>query len=159
MLPRFHFIIAAILVTVLLVFKLGAELAVMLSRPYIAPPDFLQVRPQTFATERRTEELHRLLELPVGVITSFADTSHDGSPGAITPITDSDATISQPVRMPLTRPDMESQPPDIQTLTATATKDARRAAPRKKRRSAASSLPTTEPVEITPLGRLFEIDR
>ena len=87
MLPDLRLVIVAVAVTILVVIKFGADLASMLSDPYVEAPGrrlanqhMLPENPnhrqlQTLAAARRVDELHRLLDLPTGAVTTFVDTT------------------------------------------------------------------------------------
>lgn len=94
MLPDLRLVIVAVAVTILVVIKFGADLAAMLSDPYVEAPGrrlanqhMLPEGPnqrqlQTLAAARRVDELHRLLDLPTGTVTMFVDTAAgDGNIG------------------------------------------------------------------------------
>jgi hypothetical protein len=91
MLPDLRLVIVAVAVTILVVIKFGADLASMLSDPYVEAPGrrlanqhMLPENPnhrqqlQTLAAARRVDELHRLLDLPTGTVTTFIDTTAGG---------------------------------------------------------------------------------
>src|SRR5262249_16549502 len=91
MLPDLRLVIVAVAVTILVVIKFGADLAAMLSDPYVEAPGrrlanqhMLPENPshrqqiQTLAAARRVDELHRLLDLPTGTVTTFIDTTAGG---------------------------------------------------------------------------------
>src|SRR5262245_41587105 len=88
MLPDLRLVIVAVAVTILVVIKFGADLASMLSDPYIGSADapgrrhvsqhMLPENPNqrqfhTLAAARRVDELHRLLDLPTGTVSTYGD--------------------------------------------------------------------------------------
>jgi hypothetical protein len=88
MLPDLRLVIVAVAVTILVVIKFGTDLASMLSDPYIGPADApsrrhvsqhtLPENPnqrqfQSLAAARRADELHRLLDLPTGTVSTYGD--------------------------------------------------------------------------------------
>jgi len=90
MLPDLRLVIVAVAVTILVVIKFGADLAAMLSDPSVEAPGrrlanqhMLPENPnhrqiQSLAAARRVDELHRLLDLPTGTVTTFVDTTTGG---------------------------------------------------------------------------------
>jgi hypothetical protein len=118
MLPDLRLVFAAIAVTILLVMKLGSNIVSISPEPAIGAADLVR-RPfvpqalpdnpdrrllQTLAVSRRLDELHRLLDLPTGRVSSYADPSSDGRSGTTTTAADPQASGDPPPSNPLLAP-------------------------------------------------------
>jgi len=131
MLPDLRLVFAAIAVTILLVMKLGSNIVSISPEPAIGAADLVR-RPfvpqalpdnpdrrqlQTLAVSRRLDELHRLLDLPTGRVSSYADPSSDGRSGTTTTAADRQAGDDSPPSNPLLAP---PQPETTQKETSDA---------------------------------------
>jgi hypothetical protein len=115
MLPDLRLVIVAVAVTILVVIKFGADLASMLSDPYIGAADapgrrhvsqqMLPENPnhrqfQTLAAARRVDELHRLLDLPTGTVSTYGDGIREANRNVGGPYVGASSRVPQPMKLP-----------------------------------------------------------
>jgi hypothetical protein len=115
MLPDLRLVIVAVAVTILVVIKFGADLASMLSDPYIGaaeapgrrhvsqhtlPENPNQRQFQSLAAARRADELHRLLDLPTGTVSTYGDGVREANRNVGGPYVGTNGPAHQAMRLP-----------------------------------------------------------